>query len=115
MPRILFASGFHLADALAAMGMPAAFSDDADFSGMTGKRDLFLASVIHKAFVSLDEEGTEAAAATAAVMVPTMVPREMPIDLRVDHPFIFMIRDIKTRAVLFVGRVVDPASAPEVS
>ena len=110
MPRFLFASGFRLADALAAMGMPAAFSEDADFSGMTGKRDLFLADVIHKAFISVDEEGTEAAAATAAVMVPMMEPREMPIDLRVDHPFLFLIRDIKTGTVLFVGRVADPAA-----
>ena len=111
MPRFLFASGFRLADALATMGMPVAFSEDADFSGMTGKRDLFLADVIHKAFVSVDEEGTEAAAATAAVMVPTMAPRETPIELRIDHPFIFMIRDIKTGAVLFVGRVVDPGGS----
>jgi len=111
MPKFLFASGFGLADALAAMGMPAAFSEDADFSGMTGKRDLFLADVIHKAFVSVDEEGTEAAAATAAVMVPTMAPRETPVDLRIDHPFIFLIRDIKTGALLFVGRVVDPAGS----
>ena len=111
MPRFLFASGFRLADALAAMGMPAAFSEDADFSGMTGKRDLFLADVIHKAFISVDEDGTEAAAATAAVMVPAMEPREMPIELRVDHPFIFLIRDIKTGAVLFVGRVVDPGGS----
>jgi serpin B len=111
MPRFLFASGFYLADTLAAMGMPAAFSEDADFSGMTGKRDLFLADVIHKAFVSVDEEGTEAAAATAAVMVPTMAPRETPTNLRIDHPFIFLIRDIKTGTVLFVGRVVDPAGS----
>jgi serpin B len=110
MPRFLFASGFRLGDTLAAMGMPAAFSEDADFSGMTGKRDLFFSDVIHKAYVSVDEEGTEAAAATAAVMVPSMAPRAVPIELRVDHPFIFLIRDIKTGAVLFVGRVVDPAA-----
>ena len=67
--------------------------------------------MIHKAFISVDEEGTEAAAATAAVMVPAMEPREMPIELRVDHPFIFLIRDIKTGAVLFVGRVVDPGGS----
>jgi serpin B len=111
IPRFRFASGFRLADALATMGMPVAFSEDADFSGMTGKRDLFLADVIHKAFVSLDEEGTEAAAATAAVMVPIMAPRETPLELRVDRPFIFVIRDIKTGAVLFVGRVVDLAGS----
>jgi serpin B len=108
MPRFQFASGFRLADALAAMGMPAAFSEDADFSGMTGGRDLFLADVLHKAFVAVDEKGTEAAAATAAIMVPTMAPRQMPIEFRVDHPFLFLIRDLGTGVVLFVGRVVRP-------
>ena len=111
VPRFQFASGFRLADALAAMGMPAAFSDGADFSGMTGGRDLFLADVLHKAFVAVDEKGTEAAAATAAIMVPTMAPRQMPIELRVDHPFLFLVRDLGTGAVLFVGRVLEPGAA----
>ena len=108
LPRFQFSCGFRLADTLAAMGMPAAFSEDADFSGMTGKRDLFLADVLHKAFVAVDEEGTEAAAASAAVMVPTMAPRDMPLRLRVDRPFLFLIRDLKTGAILFAGRVVAP-------
>jgi serpin B len=111
LPKFQFSCGFRLADALAAMGMPAAFSEDADFSGMTGKRDLFLADVLHKAFVAVDEEGTEAAAATAAVMVPTMAPRDMPLRLRVDRPFLFLIRDLKTGAILFAGRVVAPDTA----
>lgn len=108
MPRFQFSSSLCLAEALAVMGMPAAFSNDADFSGMNGERDLFLADVLHKAFVAVDEEGTEAAAATAAVMVPGVAPQEVPLDLRVDHPFLFFIRDIGTGAVLFVGRLVDP-------
>jgi serpin B len=108
MPRFQFASGFRLADVLATMGMPAAFSEGADFSGMTGGRDLFLADVLHKAFVAVDEEGTEAAAATAAIMVPTLAPRQLPIEFRIDRPFLFLIRDIGTGAVLFVGRVVRP-------
>ncbi len=109
MPRFEFESDFGLKEALTALGMPVAFSGGADFSGMTGKRDLFIADVIHKAFVSVDEAGTEAAAATAVVMELTALP-DMPIDVNVDHPFIFLIRDIETGAILFVGRVVNPSA-----
>lgn len=111
LPKFQYAAAFRLADALADIGMPAAFSEDADFSGMTGKRDLFLSDVLHKAFVAVDEEGTEAAAATAAVMVPTAAPRAMPLHLRVDRPFLFLIRDLEIGAILFLGRVVAPAAA----
>lgn len=108
LPRFRFASGFGLAKVLADMGMALAFTTDADFSGMTGGRDLFISDVLHRAFVSVDEAGTEAAAATAVVMMPTMVMPEPAIEFRVDRPFGFLIRDIKTGAILFVGRVVDP-------
>ena len=91
------------------MGMPVAFSESADFSGMTGNRDLFIADVVHKAFVSVDEAGTEAAAATAVVMPIAMPPEEL-VEFNVDRPFIFLIRDIETRAMLFVGRVVNPSA-----
>ena len=107
MPKFEFDAEFQLNDALKAMGMEDAFSGAADFSGMTGGRDLFISSVIHKAFVSVDEAGTEAAAATAVVMVESAAPGE-PVQVTVDRPFIFAIRDIQTGAVLFVGRVVDP-------
>ena len=109
MPGFEFESDFALKEALTALGMPVAFSGGADFSGMTGNRDLFIADVIHKAFVSVDEAGTEAAAATAVVMELTALPG-MPIDVNVDHPFIFLIRDIETGAMLFVGRVVNPSA-----
>jgi len=109
MPRFEFESGFSLNDTLAKMGMPDAFTGGADFSGMTGSRDLFIAEVIHKAFVSVDEAGTEAAAATAVVMVEAAMPQE-PVEVTVDRPFIFMVRDIETGAILFVGRVVDPSA-----
>jgi serpin B len=109
MPRFEFDSGFSLKDALMELGMPAAFSAEADFSGMTGDRALSIADVIHKAFVSVDEEGTEAAAATAVVMVESAMPAQ-PVEVTIDHPFIFLIRDIETGAVLFVGRVVDPST-----
>ena len=109
MPKFEFESGFSLKEALAAMGMPLAFFGDADFSGMTGNRDLFIADVIHKAFVSVDEAGTEAAAATAVVMMRAAMPEE-PVEVTVDRPFMFMIRDNETGAILFVGRVVNPSA-----
>ncbi len=109
MPKFEFESEFKLADTLAAMGMPIAFTGAADFSGMTGNRDLFIAEVLHKAFVSVDEAGTEAAAATAVVMNLTAAPGE-PVEVTLDHPFIFLIRDIETGAILFVGRVVNPSA-----
>jgi serpin B len=90
------------------MGMPLAFSEGADFSGMTGSRDLFISDVIHKAFVAVDEAGTEAAAATAVMMKLAAVPEE-PVEVTVDRPFLFLIRDIETGAILFLGRVVDPS------
>ncbi len=109
MPKFEFDSDFSLSQSLAAMGMREAFSEAADFSGMTGNRDLFISDVIHQAFVSVDESGTEAAAATAVIMAELAMPAE-PIEVTMDHPFIFMIRDIQTGAILFVGRVVDPSA-----
>ena len=110
MPKFEFESAFSLADTLAAMGMPVAFSPaEADFSGMTGDRSLFIADVIHKAFVSVDEAGTEAAAATAVVMAASAMPGE-PVEVTLDRPFIFLIRDIGTDSVLFVGRVLNPGA-----
>jgi serpin B len=109
MPQFEFESGFSLKETLAAMGMPVAFSGGADFSGMTGNRDLFIADVVHKAFVSVDEAGTEAAAATAVVMELTVVP-EAPVEVTVDRPFIFLIRDIETDTILFIGRIMNPGA-----
>jgi len=108
MPKFEFESDFMLGETLAAMGMPDAFLwEVADFSGMTGNRDLFIADVIHKAFVSVDEAGTEAAAATALVMPTAMPPGEL-VEVTVDRPFVFLIHD-RTGTVLFVGRVVNPS------
>ncbi len=109
MPKFEFDSEFNLKTTLAAMGMPTAFSGAADFSGMTGSPDLYIDEVIHKAFVSVDEAGTEAAAATAVIMKLTSMPEE-PVNVIVDHPFIFLIRDIETGTILFIGRVVNPES-----
>ena len=109
MPQFEFDSEFSLKDTLSGMGMPIAFSGAGDFSGMTGNPELFISDVVHKAFVAVDEAGTEAAAATAVIMKLTAVP-EPPVEITIDHPFIFMIRDIETDAILFVGRVVNPAA-----
>lgn len=108
MPKFEFESDFSLNNALKAMGMTDAFSDIADFSGITDKTDLIISDVIHKAFVSVDEEGTEAAAATAVIFQETSMPIEIT-DVNIDHSFIFLIRDITTGSTLFIGRVINPA------
>jgi serpin B len=104
MPKFELTSEFSLADTLAELGMPDAFTGVADFSGMDGTRDLFIGHVAHKAYVSVNEEGTEAAAATGVSMVLSI-----PAMMTIDHPFIFLIRDIETGAILFIGRVMDPS------
>ena len=108
LPSYKYESQFSLSKILAAMGMPIAFSGQADFSGMTGNRELSISEVIHKAFVAVDESGTEAAAATAVIMRATAMP-VMPLAVTVDRPFIFLIRDIKSGSVIFVGRVMNPS------
>ena len=111
MPKFEFDSGFKLKDTLAEMGMPIAFSDAADFSGMTGTPGLlYISEVIHKAFVSVDEAGTEAAAATAVIIMRGSAMPGQPVEVTMDRPFIFLIRDIETGAVLFVGRVMNPGT-----
>ncbi len=115
LPKFKMTRQFSLQDTLGAMGMPSAFDRiAADFSGMTGKRDLFISAIIHKAFVDVNEEGTEAAAATAAVMEMAMArrgpPPPPPIVFRADHPFVFLIRDNHSGGILFMGRVNDPTN-----
>jgi serpin B len=93
--------------------MPIAFSDFADFSGISPV-PLKITDVIHKAFIGVNEAGTEAGAATAVVSGVTSVPPP-PIPFRMDHPFAFLIRDSQTGSVLFMGRVTRPAAMPEPS
>ena len=107
LPKFDFDAPLGLKDVLRELGVIDAFDDAAaDFSGITGRRDLVITDVLHKGFVSIDEKGTEAAAATAVVIGPTSVPPSAT--LAVDKPFLFFIRDRPTGAILFVGRVVDP-------
>jgi serpin B len=108
LPRFKTTAEFSLKNPLVAMGMADAFDPaKANFSGMTGAKDLFISAVVHKAFVDVNEEGTEAAAATGVVMGLTAMPEPPPV-FRADHPFLFLIRDTKTGAILFFGRILDP-------
>lgn len=106
MPKFTFRSRFELGQQLKEMSMPLAFSSAANFSGMTGQRDMWIDEVIHEAFVAVDEKGTEAAAATAVMMVGS-APGGL-VQFTIDRPFIFLIRDIKTGVILFVGRLLNP-------
>jgi serpin B len=108
MPKFTTTAEFMLKKTLSAMGMTDAFDvGKADFSGMDGRKDLFISAVIHKAFVDVNEEGTEAAAATAVVLKSTGMPAP-PVEFRADHPFVFLIRDTRSGCILFVGRMVNP-------
>jgi serpin B len=109
LPKFKMTSQFSLNQTLSAMGMSDAFDlTRADFSGMTGTKDLFLSAVLHKAFVEVNEEGTEAAAATGGVISTTSVEIAPPPIFLADHPFVFLIQDNNTKSILFLGRVTDP-------
>jgi serpin B len=107
LPRFTTRARFELADTLAAMGMPTAFTGAADFSGMSRAGGLFISRVIHEAFVDVNEAGTEAAAATAVVMTRS-APMNPPPSFTADRPFLYLIRDTGTGQILFLGRVLDP-------
>jgi serine protease inhibitor len=111
LPKFTYESAFNLNQALTDLGMTDAFDPGrADFSGMDGARDLYISQVLHKAFVSVDEKGTEAAAATAVIMELTSAPMDEPFTFTVDRPFIYMIRDQQSGTILFLGRVMDPSA-----
>jgi serpin B len=106
LPRFKVTGAFDLAGTLQALGMKTAFTEKADFSGMDGERDLFVSAVIHKAYVDVNEEGTEAAAATGVLMTRAAV-RIHPV-FRADHPFVFLIRDTRSGSILLLGRLANP-------
>lgn len=109
IPKFTMEDSFTLSTALRAMGMPLAFSQHADFSGMTAAAQLAISEVIHKAFIEVDEEGTEAAAATAVVMRMTaMRPDPEPKTFYANRPFLFIIEDLETGMPYFMGRVMMP-------
>ncbi|MHB9116299.1 MAG: serpin family protein [Thermoleophilia bacterium] len=110
LPKFEVTTSRSLGDALQALGMVSAFNEGggADFSGMTGDRSLSVSGVQHQAYVAVDEAGTEAAAATAVTVAAGI--SEEPAELRADRPFLWLIRDVETGAVLFLGQVVDPSA-----
>ncbi len=112
LPKFEFTNSFKLSDALQTLGIRNAFTPRrADFSGMTSAEDLFISEVLHKTFIAVDEEGTEAAAATAVLIEATGMPPAEPMPpkvFRADHPFLFLIRHRESGAILFMGRVTNP-------
>ena len=110
IPKFKLETKYFMKDDLSNMGMPVAFSDSADLSGMTGTTDLKISQVIHQAFVEVDEQGTEAAGATGVVVGTTAVMPPSSIKIfRADHPFLFVIQQNSTRNILFLGRLNNPA------
>jgi serine protease inhibitor len=111
LPKFQVTSQFSMRDVLQAMGMTLAFDQErADFTGISTQEPLYISAVIHKAFVDVNEEGTEAAAATGVVVAAraaAILPQQ-PAVFRADHPFLFLIRDNKSGSILFVGRVQNP-------
>jgi serpin B len=109
-PKFKMTDQFGLNEALTALGMKQAFEKStADFSGMTGGRDLWISAAVHKAYISVDEKGTEATGATGIMMGATAMRNEPPpLTFTADHPFLFLIRDNKSGGILFLGRVTDP-------
>jgi serpin B len=110
LPKFKFTQGTSLKEPLKEMGMKKAFARGADFSGMDASGELFIGDVVHKAFVDVNEKGTEAAAATAVVMTFGGVPVPPPT-FRADHPFLFLIRAKKSGTILFLGRLSDPTKS----
>ncbi len=112
LPRFKLESSLDLNNTLAKMGMPDAFGPKADFSGIDGTRLLSISGVLHKAWGEVNEEGTEAAAATAVTVATRAIikPPPPPPVFRADHPFIFLIRDARDGSLLFLGRLANPAS-----
>src|SRR5262249_5883181 len=108
IPRFRMTSEFELKGVLSRMGAPTAFSDQADFSGITGEKGtLTLSTVVHQAYVDVNEAGPEAAAATG-IGAPVTAVADPPVVFRADHPFLLLILDRSSRSLLFLGRMVHP-------
>ena len=108
LPRFKMEYEQQLNQMLKGLGMNRAFTSDADFSGMDGTKNLSISAVVHKAFVEVNEEGTEAAAATAMGMAITSMPAQL--DVKCDHPFLFLIRERASGSIIFMGRLMNPAA-----
>ena len=110
LPRFTFSQALNLNNTLRQMGITAAFDPQAaNFSGINGKQNLFISSVVHQAFIAVDESGTEAAAATGVTIGVTSIQPPASTVFKADHPFIFLIQDTQNNDILFMGRVSDPS------
>jgi serpin B len=108
-PKFKFETDFSFVEPLVKLGILNAFAPlSANFSGIDGTREIFISNIIQKAYISVDEFGTEAAAATAATMKTTAMKTDSPLVVNIDHPFIFIIRNQKTGTILFIGRLLNP-------
>ena len=112
LPKFGTRSQLQLGALLATLGMPTAFTDSADFSGMTTEDQLLIDAVVHQADIDVDEQGTEASAATAVMMRAASLPIDV-VDVTVDRPFLFALRDLETGAVVFLGRITDPSTTTD--
>lgn len=108
IPKFSFDTKYSMKDVLSKMGMPTVFTDGADFSLMDGSKSLSIGAVIHQAFVDVNEEGTEAAAATGINMMVKSAMPQKPIIFNVNHPFIFLIQDKQSGNIVFLGKVINP-------
>jgi serpin B len=109
-PKFTTTQSIDLKRILKAMGMADAFTENADFTGIMQKKELHITDALHKAFIDVDELGTEAAAATAiSVGVTSIRPPKIVPEFRADHPFIYIIKDNRTKSILFMGRLSRPA------
>lgn len=110
LPRFRIEAGYELSNAFKDMGMVDAFTTDADFSGMTDNPEgLMFEKILHRATIDVDEKGTVATAATAMMM--TLGSYEPPPVFRADHPFLFLLRDVNTGIILFIGKMSNPAES----
>ncbi len=108
LPKFKIEAGYELNKPLKELGMETPFNSEADFSGISEKEELYISNIVHKSYVDVNEEGTEAAAATGVVMRKTTAVMET-VKFKADHPFIFFIKDNKTGSILFMGRLMNPA------
>lgn len=110
LPKFTFESGASMNAILADLGVKTAFTDQADFSGFTDQKSVALSQVVQRTFIAVDEQGTEAAAATGVVMHTTMLAMGPIVEMKLDRPFLFLVRDQKRGRILFIGRVADPTA-----
>lgn len=109
IPKFKLSNGYQLKQVLSQMGMPQPFTDDANFTGMTSSSNLKISDVIHKAFIEVNEQGTEATAATAVVIAMKSIQFEKLFIA--NRPFLFLIKEKSTGTILFMGRIVDPTKS----